>query len=77
MKTTTINWHNVATDGLPEKSGNYLVIVKYSGMIADLSYSAKHQKFNAYDCEEKPDCELPCEWWAEKPELGEEVGNDD
>ncbi len=75
MKTATIEWHNVATDGLPEKSGDYLVREKDNGLFVTLSYSAKYKKFNLSDCDTKHFAikfAIEVDWWAEIPDLDKE-----
>ena len=65
MKEITLNFREVAVDGLPEKSCKVLVLSGYANEdtgrvdhfyhISDVDFSEKHGKFNAYDAiEEDP-----------------------
>ena len=38
--------------GLPEKSGDYVVLTKYSAIVT-IHYSAKYKIFNSYDSDTK------------------------
>ena len=50
MKQVTLNFREVAVDGLPDKSMDCVVIHQYDMKHPNkLPYSAKHKLFNAYD----------------------------
>lgn len=53
MKQITLNFREVAVDGLPEKSMDVLVASRSEdGMfygVTEVGYSAKHEQFNSYD----------------------------
>ena len=59
MKQITLNFREVAADGLPEESCKVLTLsgypredtgrVEHLYYISDVDFSAKHGKFNAYD----------------------------
>lgn len=49
MKSTTIVWHNVETDGYPNESGQYLTYSANAVGFWETAYSAKHKMFNVYD----------------------------
>ena len=69
----TVKWISV-DERLPEKSGEYLVFLKYDtipdhGYPYIIRYSARHKAFNAFDAQEEPThafnsvthwAELPC-----------------
>ena len=70
-------WIN-AKERLPEESGWYLVILDGGHHITDLSYSARHKAFNAFDClsENTGAMNDIVAYWAEIPELPEEFRKD-
>lgn len=43
-------WVEIATGGLPDKSEKYMIRLE-GGYIAAAHFSAKHGKFNVFDCE--------------------------
>ena len=51
MKQVTLNFREVAVDGLPTESGNYAVIQSFpiSEQANDLTFSAVHKLWNASD----------------------------
>ena len=51
MKQVTLNFREVAVDGLPEESGNYAVVQSFpiSEQANDLTFSAVHKLWNASD----------------------------
>lgn len=61
MKKLILRFREIATDGKPEKSGDYVVRLEYCGgtcRIQTLMYSQKHRAFNATDREEEPTTEI-------------------
>ena len=59
MKQVTLNFREVAVDGLPEKSGDYAVIQAFpiSDQANDLHFSAVHGMWNTYDYTTREDAE--------------------
>lgn len=51
MKQITLNFREVAVDGLPEVSGNYAVIQSFpiSEQVTDMHFSEVHKLWNASD----------------------------
>lgn len=53
MKQITLNFREVAVDGLPEKSMGVLVISRSDGGVlydaTEVGYSTKNEQFNSYD----------------------------
>lgn len=54
MKLVTLNFREVAMDGLPEKSGDYFVLNEYDGAEGlfyahEYMFSSKHVAFNVSD----------------------------
>lgn len=86
-----LEFKSVAKDGLPDKSGTYIVICKRTdetgdcwGYFCAINYSSRHKAFNAYDLHETTEyafddvvayCEVPQEW-ADKVANELEVKND-
>ena len=60
--------------GLPDRSGYYLALTE-RGNINTLPYSAIHKAFNSFDCELKPNFEIPVVYWMPLPEPPGEVKN--
>jgi hypothetical protein len=56
---------------LPQRSGDYLCL-NVSGLWQVLSYSKKHQAFNASDYLDETNCSMQCTHWAELPEVENE-----
>lgn len=70
MKRIPLEWHEIATDGLPDSSGWYFTIGR-CGTPYYLPYSHRFRLFNARDNEsadEAFDSCIECRWWAEMPE---------
>ena len=63
---TVQEWISVK-DRLPEKSGDYLVLT-YNGFIERLSYSERHNTFNADDRLMYAECAIPCTHWMPLPQ---------
>lgn len=58
------------TDGLPEKSGDYIVITE-AGCLKTLPFSSEYSAFNRYDNERDPSDEYNIDvlFWAEIPDF--------
>lgn len=71
MIKVTFNFHEVAKDGLPKKSGDYVVLCGEYNNLMHMSFSEKHKKFNVYDyfSDEKVNIlAIEVNYWAEMPE---------
>jgi len=53
MKKVSLNFREVAVDGLPDRSMDVLVISRSEGGVlygaTEVGYSSKHEQFNSYD----------------------------
>lgn len=58
---------NDVESALPEKSGEYMVVVDAPRYVATLLYSAKHKAFNATDFGDN-DAEIEVKYWAAIPQ---------
>lgn len=70
MKKIVTMWHEVATEGLPDASGAYLVLTR-NGSPDCLPYSHRYRVFNAHDFgtpDEAYATAIECSWWAEIPD---------
>lgn len=75
MKQITLNFREVAVDGLPDRSMDVLVVSRSEegflyGMM-EVAYSSKHEQFNNYDSQEKnaPSCFADVAYWIPSSEL--------
>lgn len=68
---TEIVWHK-ASEELPEKSGDYLVLKVYDHstvLVGNLPYSKSANRFNQTDGEEHPHYPVKVNYWAEMQRL--------
>lgn len=79
MKQITLNFREVAVDGLPEKSMDVLVASfderGHMYGVMEVPYSAKHEQFNNYDYRRKddPPCFSDVKYWVPTNELREQL----
>lgn len=77
MTEKIIKWRSVKKDGLPDKSGIYLIYRAKRNYCTHLQYSAKHRAFNSYDAEKEATCALSVDYWCPIDEiLPEEAANE-
>lgn len=82
MKRIAMDWHEVATEGLPDESGWYMTLSQ-CGLPNYLPYSRRYRMFNTRDNEsadEAYDTAIECTYWAEIPAklkaLGDKVSRE-
>ena len=64
----TVNEWISVKDRLPEESGDYLALTD-GGFIERLSYSERHNAFNADDRLMNAECAIPCTHWMPLPSV--------
>lgn len=77
MREKIIKWRSVEKDGLPDKSGMYLIYKAKRDYCTCLPYSAKHRAFNSHDAEKEPTCALKVDYWCPIDETLPEEAKDE